>query len=187
GAAASALRFNGEPAAASASLLVRRHATAGPLGIWAGAGVGALTRQGGGSAPLGTLETGAWLRHDRLRASLTIAARRTRLDTVAIVALDDRGLPVVEVPTEPRRPLVAFDATAAAEWRAPTAELSGSATLRRAPRQARGVLGSLYVVGAWWVWPRAALTASAGDLAGDPLRGFPARRLATLGLRWRVG
>jgi hypothetical protein len=189
GAAASALRYNGTPAAASGAVLVRRHSALGVVpgggGVWAGVGAGLLGRQRGRTAPSGSAEAGGWLRHDRLRASLTLAVLRTRLDTT-IVELDGNGGEIV-LGHGPARAIVAVDATAAAEWRAPSLELTASAALRRAPRQAEGVLGSVYAVGAWWILPRAALTASAGTLAADPLRGFPQRRLTALGIRMRLG
>ncbi|AHG88841.1 hypothetical protein J421_1304 [Gemmatirosa kalamazoonensis] len=186
GATASALQFNGEPAGASGVALARRHLALGAGGLWLGASGGVLGRRRGDVAPVGSVETGGWLRHDRLRASITLAALRTRLDTT-VVLVDDQGVVVTTLPREPSHPFVALDATAAAEWRAPVVELGGTAVLRRAPRQDSETLHSVYVTGAWWVLPRAALTASAGDLAADPLRGFPARRVAAVGLRWRLG
>jgi hypothetical protein len=131
------------------------------------------------------VEAGAWVRSDRARASLTLAAQRTRLDTAAFATTPD-GF-TVELARPTARPLVAVDATTDAEWRSSSLDLAGSASLRRAPRQAHGVLGSIYASAAWWLVPRVALTVAAGDLAADPLHGFPARRLTAIGVRWRAG
>lgn len=178
GAQGSALRFNGSPASTTASVLARAHAQlpgfgAWTTGLWGGAGVGRLGREVGTASTVTTLEAGGWLRRSQLHTSLTVATQRTRLDTI--------GAPAVA------RSFAALDATLFAEWRSPTVELSATTIARRAPNQSSSLLGAIYATGAWWLTSRLAATASAGDLAADPLRGFPSRRLVAAGLRWRLG
>jgi hypothetical protein len=84
------------------------------------------------------------------------------------------------------RAVLAVDLTGAVEWRGRHGELAASAGLRRAPVQFRGVRPIVLASGVWWAHPRVGLVASAGDQVADPLRGMPAVRHLSLGLRWRV-
>lgn len=178
GGAATALRYHGAPGAATGVLLARQHLELGGAGVWVGASGGAVGGERGRTAPTGAVETGGWVRGERLRASLSVALQRAQLDTIDLgTGAAGRGGP----------PLVALDATAQGEWRTPRLELGATAIARRARRQSSDLLWSTYLTSALTLAPRVALTASAGDLAADPIRGFPARRVATLGLRWRLG
>lgn len=181
GAAATALRYRGTPGAASGLLVGRHHLDlpGGTTGIWGGASGGFLGRQRGKTVPLAAIEAGGWWRGERLRASLGASLQRARLDTIPVAR------PIAGAPPVP--PLVALDVTGLAEWRTPRVEVTGTAALRRAPRQSRDLLGTAYASGALRLTPRVALTASGGSLAADPLRGFPQRRVATIGLRFALG
>jgi hypothetical protein len=120
------------------------------------------------------------VRGEQVRASVSLAVLRARLDTV------NRSMPGATTP-ERFPALIATDATALAEWRTPRGELTATATVRRAPRQSADLLGSVYVVGAVRLADRVAATASGGALAADPLRGFPRRRVGTIGMRVSLG
>jgi hypothetical protein len=87
GTAASALRYRGEPGAASGTLLVRHHVELGAFGVWTGVGGGRGRAAARARRPRRPWEAGAWLRGARLRGSLSVAVLRARLDTV------DRGIP----------------------------------------------------------------------------------------------
>jgi len=178
----SALRYNGAPAASTGSILARQHVDLGAGGLWLGAGGGVLARQGD-AAPIGALEVGSWLRASRLRASLTVSLQHARLDTIALTR-NEFGV-LVRRRFDAR--LTALDATALATWHSTRLDLTGTAALRRAPRQHDGVLGSALATGAWWLVPQAAVMATGGALAADPLRGLPARHVLMAGLRLRPG
>lgn len=208
GGVATGLRYRGGSPAAHVLGLARRRLDRerwGGWGAWAGAGGGFLTREGL-HAPIAAADAGVWWRGSGPTISLALAAQRARLDsatgapptTMAPLGVAPSPPLVVNAPlTAPStafagasagtvRPVLAVDLTGAVEWRGRRGELALSTGVRRAPAQFRGVRGIALASGVWWALPRVGVVASAGDQMADPLRGMPAVRHLSLGLRWRL-
>ncbi|GLC27027.1 glycogen-binding domain-containing protein [Roseisolibacter agri] len=203
GGVATGLRYRGGAPAAHLLGLARRRLDGerwGGWGAWVGAGGGFLSREGL-QAPIAAADGGVWWHGRGPTLSLALAAQRARLDSTipapttggapyGIVVAAPVGLnaapPALAAVAPAVRPLLAVDLTAAVEWRGRRGELALSSGLRRAPAQFDGVRGIALASGVWWALPRVGVVASAGDQMADPLRGMPAVRHLSLGLRWRV-
>ncbi len=206
GGVATGLRYRGGTPAAHLLGLARRRLAGerwGGWGAWVGAGGGFLTREGL-QAPIAAADAGLWWRASGPTISLALAAQRARLDSATggpPAAPTPLGVPslgpvIVNAPTTPTngfaaaggtvRPVVAVDLTGAVAWRGRRGELAVSTGVRRAPAQFDGVRGIVLASGVWWALPRVGVVASAGDQMADPLRGMPAVRHLSLGLRWRL-
>ncbi len=203
GGVATGLRYRGGSPAAHLLGLARRRVNGERWGGWVGAGGGFLTREGL-RAPIAAADAGLWWRGSGPTVSLALAAQRARLDSATggpPAAPTPLGVPsfgpviVNAPPATPAngfapagtvRPVVAVDLTGAVEWRGRRGELAVSSGVRRAPAQFRGVRGIVLASGVWWALPRVGVVASAGDQMADPLRGMPAVRHLSLGLRWRL-
>lgn len=207
GGVATGLRYRGGSPAGHALALARRRFDGhrwGGWGAWVGAGGGVLGREKL-RAPIAAADLGVWWRGSGPTMSLSLAAQRARLDSVSggpttvptPVGVPSLAPPVGGAPPSPTlgatngvagpvRPVVAVDLTGAVEWRGRFGEVGASAGLRRAPAQFSGARAILLASGVWWAHPRVGLVASAGDQVADPLRGMPAVRHLSLGLRWRV-
>ena len=202
GGVATALRYRGASPAAHVLGLARRRLDGerwGGWGAWVGAGGGFLTREGL-QAPIAAADAGVWWHGRGPTLSLALAAQRARLDSTivpptapapyGVVVASPVGLnatpPAVAAVAAAVRPLLAVDLTGAVAWSGPRGELALSTGVRRAPAQFGGVRGIALASGVWWALPRVGVIASAGDQMADPLRGMPAVRHLSLGLRWRV-
>ncbi|MGZ8376179.1 MAG: hypothetical protein ACXW61_15510 [Gemmatirosa sp.] len=204
GGVATGLRYRGGAPAAHLLGLARRRLAGerwGGWGAWVGAGGGFLTREGL-RAPIAAADAGLWWRGSGPTISLALAAQRARLDSATITPAPSPtpfGVPsfgpvIVNAPPTgfaaaavgSVRPVLAVDLTGAVEWRGRRGELAVSTGVRRAPVQFRGVRGIVLASGVWWALPRVGVVASAGDQMADPLRGMPAVRHLSLGLRWRL-
>ncbi len=203
GGAATGVRYRGGTPAAHLLALARRRFDGdrwGGWGAWVGAGGGYLTREQL-QAPIAAADLGLWWRGPGPTLSLSLAAQRARLDSAAggpTAVPTPTGVPTVITPltnTPPPafgfaetgrvRPVLAVDLTGALEWRGRHGEFAASAGLRRAPAQFSGARAILLASGVWWAHERVGVVASAGDQVADPLRGIPAVRHLSLGLRWR--
>jgi hypothetical protein len=206
GGVATGLRYRGGSPAAHALGLVRRRLDGerwGGWGAWVGGGGGFLSRQGL-HAPIAAADGGLWWRGRGPTFSLALSAQRARLDSVggpgavpAPLGLGPAGPPTLSNsgggPVTNGvgmlgvvRPVLALDLTGGFSWVGRRGELAASAGLRRAPVQFAGARGVLLASGVFWAHPRVGVAASAGDQVADPLRGMPAVRHVSLGLRWRL-
>ena len=205
GGVATGLRYRGGSPAAHALGLVRRRLDGdrwGGWGAWVGGGGGFLSRQRL-HAPIVAADGGLWWRGRGPTFSLALSAQRARLDSIGGPGAVPAPLGVG--PTAPTlsntaggamangaivrgvvRPVLAVDLTGGVSWIGRRGELAASAGLRRAPLQFAGARGVLLASGVFWAHPRVGVVASAGDQVADPLRGMPAVRHLSLGLRWRL-
>ena len=206
GGVATGLRYRGGSPAAHALGLVRRRLDGdgwGGWGAWVGGGGGFLSRERL-HAPIVAADGGLWWRGRGPTFSLALSAQRARLDSIggpgAVPA--PLGLAPTAPPTLSNtaggavgngvavlgvvRPVLAVDLTGGFSWVGRRGELAASAGLRRAPVQFTGARAVLLASGVFWAHPRVGVVASAGDQVADPLRGMPAVRHLSLGLRWRL-
>ena len=207
GGVGSALRFRGVSPAGNVVLLARRRMARVGWGVWGGAGGGFVSRADI-RAPIVAGELGGWWRSGGRTLSLAATAQRARLDSLGAMRPGVPSLPgPAATPGAPTtlsgaggvvgtvaralaagggRPLAALELTGSAEWRHRRGELAATLGVRRAPAQFDRVRGLALGTAVWWAHPRAGVVLSGGEQFGDPLRGMPAVRHLSIGLRWRI-
>jgi hypothetical protein len=210
GGVGSALRFRGVVPAVNGVLLARRRVARVGWGAWAGAGGGFVSRADI-QAPILAADVGGWWQAGGRTLSLALVVQRARLDSgvagppgvpgpivgpVGVGAVGS-GVPRAGTPNAPAtlvgvlaaaavRPLATAELSGSAAWRHRRGELAATLGVRRAPAQFDGVRGLALASGVWWARPRAGLVVSGGEQFADPLRGMPAVRHLSLGVRWRI-
>jgi hypothetical protein len=190
------VRVPNTPWAAQLLVGARQHLRWGGGGVWAGAR-GGIARQVGEAWPSVAAEAGAWWRAGAAgRLALTVDATRARVAERGLVAAGVNAFGPVEVRTAD---LVASYARAVGRvelnaWAGGRAY--GPRGLRALPPddvppdRPGALLGRrLLAAGSATLWaaPTVGLTASAGVLPNDPVRGVPAARHVVLAVRVRPG
>jgi hypothetical protein len=195
-----AVRVPNTPWAAQLLAGVRQQVALGGVarrgGAWAGV-QGGVVRQVGEAWPSGAAEAGAWWRVGAAgRAAVTATGATARVQERGLVAAGLNAFGPARVRTGD---VVASFARAAGRvelgaWAGARAYAPG--TLRAlppdaddprlpgAPLRLRGIAAASATA---WLWPVAGVTASAGALPNDPVRGLPAARHLSLALRVRPG